>query len=433
MRIKWLKKENISQLPKTAGVYFFKRGREILYIGKAGNLKKRAKSHFENKGPKDAFLIKDTEKVGFLKTDSEIEALVLEAKLIKKYRPRHNVVWRDDKNYFFLAKTKEDFPLIFITHQPKKNERIEYVGPFVDGRALKQSLKALRKIFPYRSCKRIPKRPCLWHQLQRCPAPCLLFSFKSESLKKNFLGQTKKISGQNAKNLFNILKGKKTLVLKGLRKKMKEFSEKAQFEKAAEARDQLFALKRVLAHSRVLADEFFQEKINYQEIEKELRKVLKAKKKILRIEGYDVSCFQGKEAVGSMAVFIEGIAEKSLFRRFKIKTVAKANDPAMIKECLLRRFGHPEWDLPDMILIDGGKGQLSASLSAKKEALLKKTIKLAALAKKENRLYIENKKGFVFLKDLPPDLGNLLLRIRDQAHSFGLSYHKKLREKKLLK
>ncbi|HHE67556.1 MAG TPA: excinuclease ABC subunit C, partial [Candidatus Parcubacteria bacterium] len=170
MRIKWLKKENISQLPKTAGVYFFKRGREILYIGKAGNLKKRAKSHFENKGPKDAFLIKDTEKVGFLKTDSEIEALVLEAKLIKKYRPRHNVVWRDDKNYFFLAKTKEDFPLIFITHQPKKNERIEYVGPFVDGRALKQSLKALRKIFPYRSCKRIPKRPCLWHQLQRCPA-----------------------------------------------------------------------------------------------------------------------------------------------------------------------------------------------------------------------------------------------------------------------
>ena len=168
-KFEFLAKNNISQLPKTTGVYAFKQGKNIIYVGKAKNLKERVKNHS----------LTQVEKIGFIKTASETEALLLEAKLIKQCQPKHNVVWKDDKNYFYIGITKEVFPRIFITHQPKGEA--EYVGPFVDGKALKQTLKALRKVAPYRTCKTLPKKPCLWYHLQRCPAPCLLRSRRIEA------------------------------------------------------------------------------------------------------------------------------------------------------------------------------------------------------------------------------------------------------------
>ena len=146
-KFKYLLKNKISKLPETPGVYAFKKGKQLLYIGKAVNLKARVKNHS----------LDQVEKVGYIKTDSEIEALILEANLIKKYQPKQNVVWRDDKNYFYIAITKEDYPLIYITHQPRREvQNTKYIGPFVDGKALKQTLKILRKVFPYRSCKNLP-------------------------------------------------------------------------------------------------------------------------------------------------------------------------------------------------------------------------------------------------------------------------------------
>jgi excinuclease ABC subunit C len=430
MSFKLLSNNKVSLLPKNPGVYCFKKGRESLYIGKAANIQERIKNHFQKPSYKNSSFINQVEKIGFIKTDSEIEALILEAKLIKKYQPKYNVIWRDDKNYFYVGITKEDFPRVFWTHQLKKHKAI-YVGPFVDGKALKETLKVLRKVFPYRSCKKLPKKPCLWYQLNRCPAPCLIFSKTGQEL-PNFRQRIKKECQKNTKNILNILKGKKVQVLKDLKKEMKKASQKQNFEKAALRRDQIRALEKVLAHSRIFEPQPVKVQA-WSKTQRELKKILKNKKKISRIEAYDVSNIQGKEATGSMVTFIKGIPEKNLYRRFKIKIEGKPNDTAMIKEILKRRFKHPEWGLPDLVLIDGGKGQLNAAIDSKSQASDFEKIKVLAIAKEENKLFIETQRKPILLKSLPREIFNLILQLRDEAHRFALSYHRKLRYKRLLK
>ena len=322
----FLSRDKISRLPKDIGVYCLESKGEILYIGKAVNIRERVRQH------KD--ILDFAENIGCIKTDSEGEALILESKLIKEYQPKYNVVWKDDKNYFYIGISKEEFPRIFITHQTK-DKNSEYVGPFVDGRSLKQALKELRKRSPYRTCKNMPAgktaaRPCLWYCLGQCPAPCLF------------------------------------------------------------------------------AD------------------IFRAK----HAEAYDVSNIQGKEATGSMVTFIDGRPDKNFYRRFKIRLNNKPNDVAMLKEVLSRRFNHPEWPFPDLVLIDGGKAQLNAAISVAKTYKLK--AKITSLAKKNNELYIEGNKRPVLLKNLPRETSNLLLQLRDEAHRFAISYHHKLRLKLLI-
>jgi len=419
---RFLTKKRLNNLPKSPGVYVLKNKKEILYIGKASNIRERVKNHFQNPSFRENFFIDEVEKIGYIKTDSEIEALILEAELIKKYQPKFNIVWRDDKNYFFVGITKEKFPRIFWTHQKQKEKQkieVEYIGPFVDGKALKETLKILRKVFPFRSCKRLPKKPCLWYYLERCPGPCFLKESKIE-----------KECQLSVKHIKEILLGKKKDVLKSLKKEMKEFAKKEEFEMAGKIRDRLESLERVLSHARIFEKVSFC-LFNYEEIEKELKNLLDLKGKILRIEGYDISNIQGKKATGSMVVFINGVAQKDFYRKFKIKFSQTPNDIAMIKEVLKRRFSHPEWEYPQVILIDGGKAQLNAGLKIKNQFSLK-NIKIVALAKRKNELFIEGKKESILLKDLPSQLSNLILRIRDEAHRFAKKYHLKLREIDLL-
>jgi len=445
MKFKFIAKDKVIQLPKTSGVYAFKKGVKLLYIGKAVNLRERVKSHFlwphsmwEQTLLRQGF----GGRVGFIKTNSEIEALILEANLIKKYQPKYNVVWRDDKNYFYVGVTKEDFPRVFWTHQTKvksQNSKVKsiFVGPFVDGRALKQTLKVLRKIFPYRTCKALPKRPCLWHQLQRCPAPCLtkLKVAKEINLEKKL----KKECKANAKNLMKILQGKRVRVLKNLRKEMKATSNSRNFEMAVKIRDQISALEKIMAHAKIFQPEVivkFRRSPEFDDswrgIEKDLKKILRIKNKISRIEAYDVSNIQGQEATGSMVTFINGLPDKNFYRKFKIGVAGKPNDIAMLKECLIRRIRHQEWPYPDLILIDGGIGQLNAAIKIKDSRLKIKDIKVTALAKKENKLYIEGKREPMLLKNLPREIFNLILQLRDEAHRFARAYHLKLRTKVLL-
>jgi excinuclease ABC subunit C len=466
-KFKFLSKDKISQIPKNSGVYAFKKGKEILYIGKAANLRERIKNHFQQPTFRDNFFINQVSKVGFIKTNSEIKALILEAKLIKKYQPKYNVVWRDDKNYFYIGVTKEDFPRIFWTHQPNlktkklKNLKTDFVGPFVDGKALKQTLKVLRKVFSYRSCYKIPKRPCLWYHLNRCPGPCLLkFSktplLRSSGILEKMERKIKSVSQRNAKNLIKILKAEKNSVLKELKREMKLASKNQDFEEAAKIRDQIEALEKILAHSKIFSEPIVPQTSPwyYREIEKKLRNLLKIKK-VSRIEAYDVSNIQGQEATGAMVTFINGQPEKNFYRKFKIKIEGRPNDTAMIKEVLSRRFKHPEWGWPDLILIDGGKPQLSVAvkskiqnpttahfqwaglpspvLSKKGGAVAKsKDVKVMAIAKRKNELFIEGEKVPVLLKNLPRDVFNLILQLRDEAHRFALSYHRKLRKVDLL-
>jgi excinuclease ABC subunit C len=464
MRFKFIFKDRSAKLPKNCGIYAFKNGRKILYIGKAANLRERVKNHFLNPGYRDYLFLDKIEKIGYIKTKSEIEALILEANLIKKYQPKYNVIWRDDKNYFFVGITKEDFPRIFITHQPlrelrrtkdevKKKSQTSYVGPFVDGKALKQTLKVLRKIFPYRSCYKIPNRPCLWYHLNRCPAPCFLKSKFIKEIGAREAGgrragwspldslKIKKISQQNAKNLIKILKKGKNPVLKDLKREMKILAKNRNFEEAAKIRDKIEALERIIENAKIF--EVKAEFKEWPEIEEKLKGILKTKKKISKIEAYDVSNIQGKIATGSMVTFINGKPDKNFYRRFKITgkftpyrtegSGAGPNDIAMLKEVLSRRFNHPEWPYPDLILIDGGRAQLNAALEVLNQHKSAKSasISVLALAKSKNELFIEWQKNPILLKNLPREIFNLILQLRDEAHRFAISYHKKLREKDL--
>ena len=425
-KLKLIKKDKILRLPEKPGIYAFLNKKELLYIGKAINIKKRVKNHFQKSNQKDGLFIKKTDKIGFMESGSEIEALILEARLIKKYRPKFNVIWKDDKNYFYICFTKENFPRIFITHQvAKNNPLIKCLGPFVDGEAIKQVLKILRKIFPYKSCKNMPKKSCLFYQLKRCPAPCLLNNNLARQLPK-VAQKTKKISQKNIFNIIKIFEGKGEKILKDTLKKMRMAAKAKDFEEAIRLRDRAGFLERILAHSPVFQEK--EEKPGWEKIKKNLTEIFKDKKGFHRIEAYDISNFQGKEATGSLVVFIEGRPEKNLYRKFKIKfSGEKPNDILMLKEIIKRRLNHKEWPLPDLVLIDGGKAQLNLGL---KEFNGKK-IKIMSLAKKNNELFLAFRKKPVLLKNLPSDTSNLILRIRDEAHRFAISYHRNLRKKRL--
>jgi len=390
-KFKFLKKSNLSRLPTTVGVYAFKKGAKFFYVGKAANIKERVKQH------KD--LLGLAKEIGYIKTNSEIEALILEAKLIKKIQPKYNVLWRDDKNYFYVAITKESFPRVFITHQLKIKNcklKIDFIGPFIEGTSLKRALTYLRRTFPYYTSKSHPKGSCLWCHLKLCPGPDPV---KSEYQK-------------NIKNLVFVLEGSSRKVLNDLKRRMKKSSLLQEYEKAAKIRDKITSLERV---------------INPQQIPG-------------RAEAYDVSNIQGEEAAGSMVTFINGRPAKNFYRKFKIKISGKPNDVAMIKEILSRRLRHAEWPYPDLILIDGGKAQLNAALRAINLAKpsyrlgLAKfgNIRIMSIAKKKNELFIEGRKKPVLLKTLPREMFNLILQLRDEAHRFAISYHRKLRKKRLL-
>lgn len=413
-KFKFLGKDKTAKLPKNSGVYCFKKGRELFYIGKASNIRDRVKNHFQQPVYRNGLFINQIEKIGFVETNSEIEALLLEAKLIKKYQPKYNIFWRDDKNYFFVGITKEKLPRVFITHQPRLQTtsyklQAEYIGPFVEGRSLKKTLRFLRRVFPYYTARRHQKNPCPYCHLNLCPGP-------NPDLKKY---------RKNIKNLIDVLKGKRQSVLKNLRREMQEASNQKLFEKAAEVRDRIRSLENIITNIRVIETPFSPRE-DWRKTRKILQKIVKLRRKISKIEAYDVSNIQGKEATGSMIVFFEGKPNKNLYRKFKIKFTKKPNDLAMMEEVVSRRLKHQEWPLPDLILIDGGKAQLNAARRCLTSGV--KQIKIIALAKRKNELYIESRRSPLLLKSLPREIFNLILQLRDEAHRFAIAYHRRLRK-----
>ena len=425
-----LNKTKIEHLPKTTGVYLFYEKNKIVYIGKAINIKNRVKNHFQQSNYKDNLFVDKITKIGFLDTASEIEALILEANLIKKYQPRFNVIWKDDKNYFYVAITKSLAPIIYITHQPfdktqgKQNEKAEYVGPFVEGLPLKKTLKFLRRVFPYYATTlrrnsgqaRHPKNNCTWCHLELCPGP----NPDLEEYKKNI------------KKLVLVLKGKRNTVLNSLKKEMSRYARLKEFEKAAKIRDKISNLQRVMSHTGVIESGKV-EVSNWSKTEKILKGIIKTDKNISRIEAYDVSNIQGKQATGSMVVFISGRPDKNLYRKFKIKIAKKPNDIAMLKETLERRLAHLEWKQPEIMLIDGGKAQLNIGIKVKQQKSETRKIKIISIAKKYKELFVEGIKKPMLLKTLPKEIFDLIMNLDDEAHRFAIAYHKKLRKKYLLK
>jgi excinuclease ABC subunit C len=437
-----------THIPNSPGVYFFRDAEgKILYIGKAGNLKERLRSYFmvsANHTPAKIQMLEVAESLSWQEVESEIGALVLEAYLIKKHLPKYNILMRDDKNYFFVGFSKEKFPRVTLTHQPKAfleelarspapNGAGEYIGPFTDGTSIKRVLKALRHVFPYCTCKELHKRPCQNAEIGLCATFCCLDLQKAppalqDSYTKDEITRTAQEYKKNIHKIKKVLMGKQQNLARALKKDMEAASERSHFEQAAKLRDQFLGLERIFAHSPFIKkDRSFEN----QKALNELMKLLNLTEFPERIEGYDISNIQGNYAVGSMVVFTDGISDKAEYRKFKIKTVEGANDPAMMREILTRRFNNT-WKLPNVILIDGGPTQLHSAIDAYHAAVSyqarahQSELKIVSLAKREEKLYIPGKFAPIPLKQLSPSLLHLLQQVRNESHRFAISYYRKL-------
>ncbi|MBI4974810.1 MAG: excinuclease ABC subunit UvrC [Candidatus Omnitrophica bacterium] len=404
-------KEKVRSLPDSPGVYIMEDNKGgALYIGKAKDLKRRVSSYFYKPGRLSERLeamIQKVEDITYIPTSTEAEALIYENGLIKRLSPRYNIALRDDKSYPMLKlTTNEKFPRLFITRQ-KRGDGAVYFGPYTNVKLLREALAILRRIFPLRTCNKMPDSLCLNYHLRQCVAPCV-GKVAEDSYKEIVL------------ELKLFLEGKRTELLKLLSERMAVLARSQNFEEAAQLRNRieaLSAMERRVAYSP--ADEV-----------EELRRLLGITKNIERIEAFDVSNIMGKTAVGSIVHFYKGRPKKSEYRRFKIKTVSKMDDYAMMRELIYRRYRrllNEKGILPDLILIDGGRGHLSVATNELKKLGLS-NIPAIGIAKEFEHLYLKEAKNPVTLPKEAKAL-HLLERIRDEAHRFAISYHKRLLSK----
>ena len=401
-------KAKAASAPDTPGVYLMKgASAEVIYIGKAKSLKKRLKSYFGiGPSPKTRALISNTRDIEYRLCLSESMALLLEAALVRKYKPRYNVSLRDDKSFPMVKITREDFPSIYITRK-REEDGARYFGPYTSAGLLKEAMKTIRKNFPYLAFKRMPQEERIDRAIGLSPA--------KDIDREEYLSRVRNIS--------LILEGKTKSLVKKLSKEMDKRSRSMDFEGAGKIRDQIIALG-VISQSHPGAKD--------EPGSQELKELLKLKNTPRRIEAFDISDISGREACGAMVSFYDGRSDKDNYRRFRIKTVEGIDDYRMLREVVRRRYSRALKDnlaLPDLIIIDGGKGHL---LAAEKELqALGTDVPLLSIAKKEENIYIKGRKGAVRLKGFSPGL-NLVRRVRDEAHRFALSYHHLLRRKKVI-
>jgi len=537
----------VQHLPSQPGVYLMKGARgEILYIGKAAVLADRVRSYFQRGGdhtPKTSLMVSQVVDLETIVTRSELEALLLESNLIKRHRPRFNVVLRDDKQYPYLRlPIKEDFPRLSIVRRVKKDGAL-YYGPYVPAGAMRETIKVIRKVFPLATCEieidGKAERACIEFEIKRCMAPCIG-------------NQTRDEYHQIVKQVRQFLDGRDRELLDELRAQMESVAKREEFEEAARLRDRIFKIERTIEKQRVtqtaateqdvigvarqgsavdlqmlfvrgglligrkdffwaeaaeasddelvrsaieqfynkevlppkellvpaplseatlieawlsdkkgeavrivtpergtkhqlllLAEEnagaalvghLRDEETDRQAVE-ELKRLLRLQAAPRRIEGFDISNTMGDQSVASMVVWEEGQTKKSDYRKFKIKTVQGANDFASMQEVMIRRYGEAEnLPLPDLILIDGGLGQLGAAMEGLRQ-VKRNGIPIMGLAKergeKQERIFLPGRKNPIVLTPSSPAT-HLLQRIRDEAHRFAITYHRKLRGKALV-
>ncbi len=406
-------KKTLQSLPLTSGIYLMKDATgNIIYVGKAVSLRPRVQSYFRKISSgviKTDVLVSRVATIDYIETQSEAEALLLEATLIKEYHPKYNIDLKDDKSYPYIVITNEQFPRISVERPREKKEGYKYYGPYVDAKLIREALIIIRKIFHFRVCDPFPHKECLDFHLGLCEAPCIGRISKQEYAK-------------NIRNVCLILEGKKDLLYRNLRREMEESARANQFEKAAKIRDQLRALGALYSGTK---------DINYYKEAEQLQRVLKLPRLPERIETFDISNIMGQQAVGSMVSFFNGKADKNNYRRFRIREVEGIDDFKMIAEIVRRRYRRLKNEglaFPDLIVIDGGKGQLSAACGELQA--LDVDIPIIAIAKREEEIFMPKRRDSI---RLPADsLGlKLLQRIRDEAHRFAVFYHRNLRSKEI--
>jgi excinuclease ABC subunit C len=396
------------KLPDEPGVYFFRgRSKEILYIGKATSLRDRVKSYFSpdlifTRGPVIEKIVSEAKTVTFLIADSVLEALILEAKLIKKHQPKGNSMQKDDKSYNYVVITKEKFPRVLLSRGkdvprdfPPKN-RLYIIGPFPEGSLLKAGMRIIRKIFPFRdTCVPGQGRPCFNRQIGLCPGVCS--GEISEALYKKTI-----------RNLILFFEGGKRTLIGDLSKEMKTYAKAREFEKANETKRTLFGLEHIQDIALIKEEPSLHKEGSF------------------RIEAYDIAHMGGKEMTGVMVVIEDGKAKKTDYRKFRIRTISGSDDTGALKEVLSRRFRHEEWPLPDLIVVDGGVAQRNAA----DRVLEKEKFKIPVISVVKDERHkprdIEGEEALVRTHRRGILLGNA------EAHRFAISYHKKLRRRKFL-
>lgn len=549
-------KQTIKLVPEQPGCYlYYDKDGEIIYVGKAKNLKRRVYSYFhkQHENPKTTILVSQIEKLEYIITDSEVEALILESHLIKKHKPKYNILLKDDKKYPYFLITDEDFPRIQIVRKKNLNpDKGRFYGPYTDVGAMYATLDFLKRLFPLKQCKtpKFSNRPCLYYHIGKCLAPC-----------------QGKVTPEEYQKLIQqvelFLSGKQKELLKEIQTQMQKYSDEQQFEKAAKMRDSYLDLQKTLERQKVVYEntklnediiavlyedgilaivimmiregrlidkkdftyfvdnidktEYFEtffrdyytglklefpdkiiskdlEEVGEKELYQDWLRVLSGKKIIInygggkykelyelalknaknllenaklkkmaqirddfnevgsylaeklhlanfpnRIECYDISHIQGTNTVASMVVFQNGLPKKSAYRKFKVRiTEGKPDDFLSMKEVLSRRLsrlGETKWEKPDLIIIDGGKGQLSSVMQIVEDMGIKigkDGIDFVSLAKREEEVFLPHQSKSILL---PRDSNALYLiqRIRDEAHRFAITYHRDLRSKDLKK
>lgn len=415
--------DQIKKFPDTAGVYLFKKGKEILYIGKATSLRNRVRSYFSadlinTRGQFIVDMVGKAEKVDYLKTDSVLEALILEANLIKKHQPKYNTKEKDDRSYNYVIITKEDFPRVLLIRgkeiqnkdELKGGLKVKYkFGPYPNGSAIKEGLKIIRKIFPYRDkCvayeslpiqKAVKARLCFNRQIGLCPGICA-----GEISKTDY--------AETIRNIKLFFEGRKKVIQKNLERQMKEYAKNHEFEKAGKTKRTLFALSHIQDVSLI------------KKSEEEIIGNLSSDLAILRMEAYDIAHISGTNMVGAMVVMENSELKKSDYRKFKIKSVDSPNDTAALKEILERRLKHKEWHLPNIVLYDGGIAQRNIVEEVLKTILGNNhRIKIVGVVKNEKHkpcriigeeAVIKKYKKEIFL-------------LNSEAHRFAIGFHRKLR------
>ncbi|MEI7674724.1 MAG: excinuclease ABC subunit UvrC [bacterium] len=438
-------KKKLDTLPLSPGVYFHKdKNGKVIYIGKAANLKNRVKQYFQSsrlRDPKTIALIAEISDVDWMVVDTELDALFLEAELIRRNLPKYNILLRDDKSYSYIRINYNDpYPSVTVTRNPL-DDKARYYGPYLSSRDIKSALRLLRKIFPYSTHNGlIPKRACLHYHLGLCPG-------LEED--KTSLNEYR----ANLRMLMSYIEGNRVKLIVDLEKNMHSAAKKKDFERASLLRNKIYALK-ALTKQRLFTDSETID-ISKDQAITGLIDILTLEEVPRRIEGYDISHMQGTDNVASMVVFKNGLPEKSEYRKFKMR-LAGNNDFAHMFEVISRRLSPKNvkaWGLPNLILIDGGRGQLSSAIKARDELGYK--VPMIGLAKREEEIVVdlsgsnvelsheslekhlaiirESDKFVKIVLPLNSDIVKLLQRIRDESHRFAVSYHTVLKGKRQIK
>ncbi len=427
-------KAHIATLPKSPGVYLMKdaEGR-VLYIGKAKDLRSRTSSYFQpsadllnTRGPDICRMVDQVRDIDILECESEVDALLKESRLIKDIQPPHNAMLKDDKTFPYIEiTTSDDFPGVFVTRKPRLKGSKLY-GPFTSSTAIRDAVNALQKAFKFRTCEmdiradddsRRYFRPCLLHAINQCTAPCADL-IRPDEYKKDI------------DRLKKLLASKQQVLLRQLKNEMEQASKQLNFEEAAILRDRIKAIQSLALSGDVREDvqpESFY--VDPRAGMEKLASLLGLESPPRSIEGIDIAHLAGSDTVGSLVCFIDGKPFKAGYKRFKIKTVEGIDDYASIREVITRRYRYAaegEELFPDVILIDGGLGQLHAGMDAFNDMNIRPPM-VISLAKREEEIYVQARSAAVRLPRNNPAL-RILQSVRDEAHRFAQHYHHLLRK-----